>query len=204
VSSEGARGQEFNAWGDPINEVDHEAKLVFTRMLSGPMDFTPGILSLEGARGRKLNSTQAKQLALYVVLYSPVAMVPDLIENYERWPQAFQFIEDVPTDWEQTRVTHGEVGEYAAIARKDRRSEDWYVGAITDGQARSLRLPLDFLDPGRRYRAEIYHDADAADYRNDHRFDLVVEKKIVQSTDTLTMRLAPGGGQAIRFAALPR
>jgi len=204
VSSEGARGQEFNAWGDPINDVDHEAKLVFTRMLSGPMDFTPGILSLEGARGRRLNSTQAKQLALYVVLYSPVAMVPDLIENYERWPQAFRFIEDVPTDWEQTRVTHGQVGEYAAIARKDRRSDDWYVGAITDGRARSLRLPLRFLDLGRRYRAEIYRDGDAADYRNDHRLDLVVEQKIVRSTDTLTMRLAPGGGQAIRFAPLPR
>ncbi|HEY8876503.1 MAG TPA: glycoside hydrolase family 97 catalytic domain-containing protein, partial [Roseateles sp.] len=98
VSREGARGQEFNAWGDPINPVDHEVNLVFTRMLSGPMDYTPGIVSLDGARGRKLNSTQAKQLALYVVLYSPLVMVPDLIEHYERWPRAFQFIKDVPTD----------------------------------------------------------------------------------------------------------
>jgi len=205
VSREGARGQEFNAWGDPINTVDHEVNLVFTRMLSGPMDFTPGIVSLDGARGRHLNSTQAKQLALYVVLYSPVAMVPDLIEHYERWPQAFQFIKDVPTDWEQTRVIHGELGEVATLARKDRRSDDWYVGAITNGDARRLSLPLAFLEPGRSYRAEIYRDGDAADYRDlQHRFDLVVEQRTVQSTDTLPLRLAPGGGQAIRFVALPK
>jgi alpha-glucosidase len=205
VSREGARGQEFNAWGNPINPVGHEVDLVFTRMLSGPMDYTPGVLSLDGAGGRRLNSTQAKQLALYVVLYSPVVMVPDLIEHYERWPQAFQFIKDVPTDWETTRVVHGELGEVATLARKDRRSEDWYVGAITNGVARRLTLPLAFLDAGRRYRAEIYRDGDQADYRDaKRRFDLVVEKRIVRSTDTLALRLAPGGGQAIRFVALPR
>jgi alpha-glucosidase len=205
VSREGARGQEFNAWGDPINPVDHEVNLVFTRMLSGPMDYTPGVLSLDGAGGRKLNSTQAKQLALYVVLYSPVVMVPDLIEHYERWPAAFQFIKDVPTDWETTKVIHGELGELATIARKDRRSDDWYVGAITNGDARQLTLPLGFLDPGRRYRAEIYRDGERADYRDvQRRFDLVVEQQAVQSTDSLPLRLAPGGGQAIRFVALPR
>ena len=205
VSREGARGQEFNAWGDPINPVDHEVNLVFTRMLSGPMDFTPGIVSLDGARGRHLNSTQAKQLALYVVLYSPVAMVPDLIEHYERWPQAFQFIKDVPTDWETTKVIHGEVGELATIARKDRRSDDWYVGAIAGGEARQLTLPLAFLPPGQRYRAEIYRDGDQADYRDlQHRFDLVVEQRTVTSADTLPLNLAPGGGQAIRFVALPK
>jgi alpha-glucosidase len=204
VSREGARGQEFNAWGDPINPVDHEVNLVFTRMLSGPMDYTPGIVSLDGARGRKLNSTQAKQLALYVVLYSPIVMVPDLIEHYERWPQAFQFIKDVPTDWETTRVIHGELGEVATIARRDRRSEDWYVGAVTNGDARRLTLPLDFLTPGRRYRAEIYRDGDQADYRDAvHRFDLVAEQVTVKSSDTLPLRLAPGGGQAIRFTPLP-
>jgi alpha-glucosidase len=204
MSREGARGQEFNAWGDPINPVEHEVNLVFTRMLSGPMDYTPGVLSLDGAGGRRLNSTQAKQLALYVVLYSPVQMVPDLIEHYERWPAAFQFIKDVPTDWETTKVVHGEVGEVATIARKDRRSEDWYVGAITDGEARKLTLPLAFLDAGRRYRAEIYRDGDRADYRDARRrFDLAIERRTVQSTDTLPLNLAPGGGQAIRFTPLP-
>ena len=203
VSREGARGQEFNAWGDPINSVDHEANLVFTRMLSGPMDFTPGILSLEGAKGRKLNSTQAKQLALYVVLYSPVVMVPDLIEHYERWPKAFQFIKDVPTDWELTKVLAGEVGAFAAIVRKDRRSSDWYLGAITDGEARTLKLKLDFLEAGRRYRAEVYRDGEAADYRNEHRFDIVIETTDVQAGDVLNLRLAPGGGAAVRFLVAP-
>jgi len=203
VSREGARGQEFNAWGDPVNPVDHEVNLVFTRMLSGPMDYTPGIVSLDGARGRRLNSTQAKQLALYVALYSPVVMVPDLIEHYERWPAAFQFIKDVPTDWETTRVIHGELGEFVTIARKDRHSEDWYVGALTNGDARRLTLPLGFLTPGRRYRAEVYRDGDAADYRDaGHRFDLVTGQVEVGATDTLPLRLAPGGGQAIRFVAL--
>lgn len=205
VSREGARGQEYNAWGDPINPVGHEVDLVFTRMLSGPMDYTPGVLSLDGQGGRKLNSTQAKQLALYVVLYSPVVMVPDLIEHYERWPQSFQFIKDVPTDWETTKVTHGELGEVASIARKDRRSDDWYVGAITNGDGRQLTLLLNFLERGRRYRAEIYRDGDRADYRDaQRRFDLVAEQRTVQSTDSLQLRLAPGGGQAIRFVALPK
>lgn len=199
VSREGARGQEFNAWGDPINPVDHEVNLLFTRMLSGPMDYTPGILSLQGAKGKAIHSTQAKQLALFVALYSPVVMVPDLIEHYERYPAAFQFIKDVPTDWQTTRVIHGELGEFATLARKDRRSEDWYVGAITNGEGRSLPLPLDFLDPGRRYRAEIYRDGEAADYRSERRFDLLVEQRIVRATDTLPLRLAPGGGQAIRL-----
>lgn len=199
LSREGARGMEFNAWGNPINSVDHEASLVFTRMLSGPMDYTPGILSLQGLDGRPFNSTQAKQLANFVVIYSPVAMAADLIENYDRYPEAFKFIKDVPTDWSDTRVVNGAVGAYATIARKDRASSDWYVGAVTDGFARVLPLPLDFLDAGKTYVAEIYRDGDQADYRNEHRFDLVIEQRTVTSTDKITLRLAPGGGQAIRF-----
>jgi alpha-glucosidase len=110
----------------------------------------------------------------------------------------------VPTDWETTRVIHGDLGQVATIARKDRHSEDWYVGAITNGEARKLTLPLSFLPPGRRYRAEIYRDGDNADYRDArHRFDLVAEQRTVQSTDALPLNLAPGGGQAIRFTPLP-
>jgi alpha-glucosidase len=199
VSREGARGMEFNAWGNPINGVEHEANLVFTRMLSGPMDYTPGILSLEGVNGKPIHSTQAKQLANFVVIYSPLVMVADLIETYEKYPAPFKFIKDVPTDWSDTRVVHGAVGEFATIARKDRRSADWYVGSVTDGTARTLALPLDFLDKGKRYVAEIYRDGDHADYRNERRFDLVVEKKTVTAADTLQLKLAPGGGQAIRL-----
>jgi alpha-glucosidase len=202
VSREGARGIEFNAWGNPVNSVDHEAKLVFTRMLSGPMDYTPGILSLKGADGRWFHSTQAKQLANFVVIYSPVVMAADLIEHYEQYPGAFKFIRDVPTDWSDTRVINGEVGAYATIARKDRASDDWYVGAVTDGFARALPLPLDFLDPDRAYVAEIYRDGAQADYRSERRFDLDIEQRTVRSTDRLTLKLAPGGGQAIRLTPL--
>ena len=200
LSREGARGVEYNAWGNPVNPVDHEAKLVFTRMLSGPMDYTPGVLSLVGADNKVFNSTQAKQLANFVVIYSPIAMAADILENYARYPAAFKFIRDVPTDWFDTRVLNGAVGEYATIARQDRKSRDWYLGAVTDGQARTLPVPLTFLEPGKQYVAEIYRDGDAADYRNAHRFDLVIEKKTVTARDTLELKLAPGGGQAIRFS----
>jgi alpha-glucosidase len=173
-------------------------------MLSGPMDYTPGILSLEGVKGRPINSTQAKQLASFVVIYSPVVMAADLIENYEKYPGPFKFIKDVPTDWSDTRVLHGELGEYATIARKDRKSDDWYLGSVTDGNARTLALPLTFLDPGKRYVAEIYRDGDKADYRTVRRFDIVIEKKTVTAKTVLQLKLAPGGGQAIRFyPALP-
>jgi alpha-glucosidase len=200
LSREGARGVEYNAWGNPVNPVDHEVKLLFTRMLSGPMDYTPGVLSLVGADGKVFNSTQAKQLANFVVIYSPVVMAADIPENYARYPKAFKFIKDVPTDWAETRMIDGAVGEYASIARKDRKSDDWYVGAVTDGNARTLALPLAFLDQDKQYVAEIYRDGDAADYRNEHRFDLVVETKTVSAKDTLQLKLAPGGGQAIRIS----
>jgi alpha-glucosidase len=199
ISREGARGMEYNAWGNPINSVDHEVNLVFTRMLSGPMDYTPGILSLEGVKGRPINSTQAKQLASFVVIYSPIVMAADLMENYEKYPGPFKFIKDVPTDWADTRVLHGAMGEYATIARKDRHSDNWYVGSITDGTARTLPLALTFLDPGKRYVAEIYRDGEQADYRNSHRFDIVIEKQTVTDKTILQLKLAPGGGQAIRF-----
>jgi alpha-glucosidase len=127
-------------------------------------------------------------------------MAADLPENYDKYPAAFKFIRDVPTDWSDTRVINGEVGEYATIARKARGSQDWYVGAVTDGQARTLALPLGFLDAGKRYVAEIYRDGDAADYRSERRFDLVTETRLVAAGDTLQLKLAPGGGQAIRFS----
>ena len=139
VAREGARGMEYNAWGEPPNPPEHEANLVFTRMLAGPMDFTPGVLSLTGRGGRQIQSTIAKQLALYVVIYSPIQMAADLPENYARYPGPFQFIKDVPADWADTRVLNGEVGDYATIVRKDRNSEDWYLGSVTDEAARQLR-----------------------------------------------------------------
>jgi alpha-glucosidase len=202
VSREGARGQEYNAWGKPKNPPEHEANMVFTRLLAGPMDFTPGVLSLTGQGNTPILSTKAKQLALYVVLYSPVQMAADLPENYEKDLAAFQFIKDVPTDWEDTRVLNGEVGDYVTFARKDRNSADWFVGSVTDENGRALNIKLDFLTPGRRYEAQFYHDGEGADYRTEGRHALIVEKRIVRAGDTMALKMAPGGGAAIRFRAL--
>jgi alpha-glucosidase len=198
VAREGARGMEYNAWGHPPNPPEHEANLVFTRMLAGPMDFTPGVLSLTGRGGQKIPSTIAKQLALYVVIYSPIQMAADLPENYAKYPGPFRFIRDVPADWAETKVVAGDVGDFAAIARKDRNSEDWYLGAVTDENARTLEVPLDFLDAGKTYRAEIYRDADDADWdTNPHA--IVIEKREARKGEAWSLRLAPGGGFAIRF-----
>ncbi|HJW46504.1 MAG TPA: glycoside hydrolase family 97 protein [Lysobacter sp.] len=203
VSREGARGQEFNAWGNPPNPPEHEPNLIFTRMLAGPMDFTPGVVSLKGRGGQPIQNTLARQLADYVVLYSPIHMAADLPEHYEQRMDAFQFILDVPTDWQDTRVLNGEVGDYATIVRKDRNSEDWYLGSVTDENARTLEVPLSFLDRSRRYTAQIYRDGDGADWKTQP-FAFARESREVTSADMLTVRLAPGGGQAIRFVAAKR
>jgi alpha-glucosidase len=200
VSREGARGMEYNAWGDPPNPPEHETNLVFTRMLAGPMDFTPGVLSLAGAGGRRIQSTIAKQLALYVVLYSPIQMAADLPENYAKFAKPFQFIRDVPVDWSDTRVLNGEVGEYVTMARKDRNSDDWYVGAITDEEPRTLRVALDFLDAGKTYYATFYRDGKDAGFAGDPG-SLEIETRPVSRQETLQLMLAPGGGQAIRIAS---
>ncbi|WP_457096246.1 glycoside hydrolase family 97 protein [Lysobacter sp. P5_B9] len=198
VSREGARGQEFNAWGTPPNPPEHEPNLIFTRMLAGPMDFTPGVLSLKGRNGQAIQNTMARQLADYVVLYSPIHMAADLPEHYEQHMDAFQFIRDVPVDWQETHVLNGEVGDCATIVRKDRNSADWYLGSVTDENARTLQVSLDFLDAGRTYVAQIYRDGDGADWKTNP-FAFVRETRKVTRGDTLTLKLGAGGGAAIRF-----
>lgn len=201
VTREGARGMEYNAWGEPKNPPDHELHLVFTRMLAGPMDYTPGILSLKGRGGAPIPSTMARQLALYVLLYSPLQMAADLPEHYAANPGPFRFIKDVPADWAQTRVLAGAIGELAVIARQDRAGRDWYLGAATNEAARDIDVPLGFLESGRRYRAQIYRDAADTDFRRDTRANHVIEERDVTSSDRLALRLAPGGGAAVRFVA---
>src|SRR4051794_13943965 len=157
LSREGARGQEYNAWGgEGGNPPEHESILFFTRMLSRPMDFTPGIFDLlikrQTGKPRspdepRPRSTLAKQLALYVVLYSPVQMAADLIENYEGQP-AFKFIKDMAVDWDTTRVIDGKIGDYVVVARRERNAPSWYLGAITDEEGRTFDVPLTFLTPG--------------------------------------------------------
>lgn len=203
MSREGQRGMEYNAWGVPKNPPNWESELVFTRMLGGPMDFTPGVLSLKGRGNTDMLSTIAKQLALYVVVYSPIQMAADLPESYAKYPAAFQFIKDVAVDWDDTHVLNGEVGQYVTIARKAKGSNDWFLGSVGDDTARKFDVPLDFLAPGKIYTAQIYRDGDDADYRTDKRHSIVIETRKVKKGDVLTIALAPGGGQAIRFKAGP-
>ena len=153
LSREGARGQEFNAWGRPTNPPEHLTILPFTRLLAGPMDFTPGIFDLTFGKtqvNERVQSTLATQLALYVVIYSPIHMAADLPQNYEARQDAFQFIRDVPTDWETSLTLQAAIGDYVVVARQQRGAADWYLGAVTDENARSLQVPLTFLAKGRR------------------------------------------------------
>jgi alpha-glucosidase len=206
MSREGSRGQEYNAWsGDGGNPPEHETILFFTRLLAGPMDYTPGIFDiLERSSGKahrpeeaRVRTTLAKQLALYVVLYSPLQMAADLPENYERQP-AFQFIRDVAVDWDTTRVIDARIGDYVAVARRERGGQTWFVGAITDEEGRTLDVPLSFLTPGRRYVAEIYADGPKANWL-DNPLPVTIMRRPVTSATQLRVILAPGGGQAIRI-----
>ena len=201
VSREGARGGEYQAWGDPGNPPDHIPNLIFTRMLSGPMDYTPGVLSLKGRGGRDLQTTLAKEMALYVVIYSPIQMAADLPENLEKYPRELDFISKVPTDWADTRVLAGEVGDFAVMARKDRGSDDWYVGAVTDEMARTSTVKLDFLDAGRTYIATILKDGRGADYRTEKRHAMAYETRSMKKGDSLIIAMAPGGGYVAKIAA---
>jgi len=207
MTREGSRGQEYNAWaGDGGNPPEHETILFFTRMLSGPMDFTPGVFdiliaSTDGTprppEAARVRTTLAKQLALYVVLYSPMQMAADLPENYEGQP-AFQFIKDVAVDWEETRVLEGRIGDYVVVARQKRGGPDWFIGAITDEEARTFEVPLAFLPAGQHFVAEIYADGEGAHWLHDP-FPMSISSRPVDAGSTLRMQLAPGGGQAVRI-----
>ncbi|MFP3426045.1 glycoside hydrolase family 97 protein [Pseudoalteromonas sp. SIMBA_162] len=210
IAREGARGQEFNAWGTPPNPPEHIPMLTFTRMLAGPMDFTPGIFDMGfnglGDDTNRPQTTLAKQLALYVVLYSPIQMAADLPKNYLAKPDAFQFIQDVPTDWQQSIALDGEVGDFIVFARKERKRDkysgnDWYLGAVTDEKARTIKVKLDFLEKGKKFEAHIYQDGKNAEWKNNP-YDLDIEKRVVSANDKLTLKLATSGGTAIRFKAL--
>lgn len=165
-------------------------------MLADPMDFTPGILSLKSRGNRDILSTIAKQLTLYLVIYSPIKMAADLSGNYAKYRAAFQFVKDVPTDCADTQVLAGETGDYVAFARKNRVRDNWYIGAVGDEEAWTMTVKLDFLDPGKSYTAQIYRDGNNADYRTEKRHEIVIETKRVQA---LTLALAPGGGQTIQL-----
>ncbi len=199
LAREGARGQEYNAWSDG-NPPSHTSILPFTRMLSGPMDFTPGVFDVEvkeGYPGRRVHSTTANQLALGVVIYSPLLMLADLPENYIDHP-AYQFFKDIPTDWEDTKVLNGEIGKYITTVRKDINSEDWYLGSITNEEAREVEVSLDFLADDANYEAQIYSDAEGTTFKNNPTAVAINTQK-VSGKDKLTLKLGESGGTAIRF-----
>ena len=210
MSREGARGKEWDAWSAG-NPPSHEVTLPFTRLLAGPMDFTPGTFDIlyENTRNsprRKLwncgpevdmrvNTTLAKQIAEWVIIYSPVQMASDLIENYEGHP-AFRFFRDFDADCDWSRALAGEPGEFVAVVR--RAGENYFLGAATDEQPRTLSLPLDFLKPGTKYRATIYADGPDADWKTNPTSYTISERE-VSAADTLEVAMAPGGGQAVSF-----
>ena len=207
MSREGARGMEYNAWGgEGGNPPEHETILFFTRLLAGPMDFTPGVfdIMIERGTGRprrpeesRIRTTLAKQLSLYVTLYSPLQMAADLPENYEGQP-AFQFIRDVAVDWDTTRVLRGKIGDYVVVARKARNSQEWFLGAMTDEEARTFDIPLSFLPAGRSYVAEIYADGPGAHWQSNP-LPVTISRRPVTRASTLRVVMAPGGGQAVRI-----
>jgi hypothetical protein len=203
MACEAARGNEYNAFSNG-NAPEHETILPFTRLMGGPMDYTPGIFRLRGystVPGRQVHTTLAKQLALYVTMYSPLQMAADLPENYEAHADAFQFIREVPVDWDDTKVLEAEPGDYVTIARKEKGKNNWYLGAVTDEHSRIVSLPLTFLDKGRQYQATIYKDAGNAQWK-DNPEAYVIEKRMVDSNTRLTIRLAEGGGTAVSITAL--
>lgn len=199
MTQEGARGQEYDAWSsDGGNPPSYTTILPFTRMLAGPFDFTPGTFNFDKPTKAyaRVQTTLAKQLAEYVIIYSPLQMASDLPENYSG--QAFDFVKQVPCDWDNTKVINADIGNYVTIARKDRNSDDWYVGSITNENKRELTISLEFLDNNRKYTAQIYEDGADADWKTNPKSFEYKEMKVT-SQSPLTLKLAPGGGIAIRF-----
>ena len=199
LACEAARGNEFNAFAEG-SPPEHETILPFTRLMGGPMDYTPGIFKLKGyAKGapdRQMHSTLAKQLALYITMYSPLQMAADIPANYEAHMDAFQFIKDVAVDWDDTKIIEAEPGDYITIARKEKGKNNWFIGAVTDENSRLASVPLTYLDAGKKYVATIYADAGNADWKNNPEA-YKIEKFIVTNAAVLKIQLANGGGAAV-------
>ncbi len=203
IAREGLRGQEFNAWAtDGGNPPEHLSTIAFTRMLAGPIDFTPGVFNIkfdEFKPNNQVNTTLAHQLALYVVIYSPIQMACDLPEHYMKDGEihpAFKFISDVGVDWDMTKVLNAEIADHVVIARKEKGSGNWFLGGITDENARDLKINFDFLEEGDTFSATIYKDAPDSHYNNNPEA-YVIENMDVNSNTEIDIKLAAGGGFAI-------
>lgn len=194
MTREGVMGQEYE--GGAVSP-EHTTVLPFTRLLAGPLDYTPGLFNLSGT-DRKVQTTLAKQLAFYITMYSPMQMVADLPEHYENHP-AFAFIKDVPVNWDVTRPLDGVIGDYFVTARKDRDSDDWYVGGVSDEEERTVTVNFSFLQEHRTYEALVYRDADDAHWQTNPEAYVIEQRKQITTTDSLRLRMAPGGGFAVRI-----
>lgn len=199
IGNESARGTEYESFGG--NNVNHTTILPFTRLIGGPMDYTPGIFEMDCSKMSPTNTSHARttlvrQLALYVTLYSPLQMAADIPENYERFMDAFQFIKDVPVDWQKTEYLEAEPGEYVTIARKDKHSNDWYVGCSAGYNGHESKLTLDFLDPDKKYEATIYADAKGTAWNNNPQAYTITKKKVTAKTK-LNLKAGIGGGYTI-------
>lgn len=201
IGNESARGTEYQAFGG--TKPGHVTILPFTRLNGGPMDYTPGIFVMDmeevtGHNKSKVNATIANQLALYLTMYSPLQMAADFPEHYERYMDAFQFIKDVDIDWIQSKYLLAEPGDYIVVARQGKKNGQWFAGGVTDGNRRTLEVPMSFLDAGKTYEATIYADAEDTDYETNPQ-TYRIYKKNVTSSDVLSMDMARGGGFAISF-----
>ncbi|EKY13276.1 glycoside hydrolase family 97 protein [Capnocytophaga sp. oral taxon 324] len=204
IGNESARGTEYEAFGG--NKVFHTTILPFTRLQGGPMDYTPGIFETEMKyvnpnNNSQIRSTLARQLALYVTMYSPLQMAADLPENYEKHMDAFQFIKDVPVDWQKSVYLEAEPGRYITIARKDKHSNDWYVGCTAHEGGHTSELLLNFLDKGKKYEATIYADAKDANWKTNPKAYTITKQKVNAKTK-LKLTAAQGGGYAIQIRKL--
>jgi glucan 1,4-alpha-glucosidase len=202
IAAEAARGNEFNAWSNG-NVPMHETILPFTRLLGGPMDYTPGIFEIkmsayDKTKKEQIHTTLTKQLALYVTMYSPLQMAADLPQNYEKHMDAFQFIKDVPADWQESIYLEAEPGDYLTVARKDKHSEKWFLGAITDENERNTEIKLNFLSPNKKYVAVIYEDGKKADWEKNPKAYRIKTVNVTNKSK-IKVHLAKGGGTAISF-----
>ncbi len=199
IGNESARGTEYQAFGG--SNANHVTILPFTRLIGGPMDYTPGIFEmniskLNPGNTSHVNSTLANQLALYVTMYSPLQMAADLPENYNRFLDAFQFIKDVAVDWEESKYLEAEPGKYITIARKAKGTNNWFIGNVAGYDGHTANFAFDFLDPGKQYIATIYADAPNANYKTNPQA-YVIRKVVVRSKSKLVQRSVAGGGFAI-------
>ena len=205
MTQEGVRGQEWNAWSaDGGSPCEHVTVLPYTRILAGPVDYTPGVFHFENPviPTTRVHSTLMNQLGLFVCFYSPLQMACDLPEHYMEHADAFRFIEDVPCDWERSLLVDGKIGDYCVFARQGRGSDNWYIGGITDENSREVTIPLSMLPKDQTYQLTLYRDGEQADWQTNP-YDYVIEAQTVTSSDTLHIRMASGGGFAASLHLRP-